>query len=275
VVLTFHLAREAQSLAPGEGRLASLLPLREELMLGDLRAFYVGWLGGVRAGALEMDDEEPPVPPGLDQPSLALRALASFLGVDKDLLAVGAQASAPLTVPGTPEFKEWLASLPVEDKDALLARLAESPPHQPGWELLRDFHQRPQPARYAPRTVAQMLEVAADHRLGRRRSEARHLVEARVRALQGLAEREQQVWREVEALLRTRKSMAHARAVQMLLSLKDLAAHQGTREQFQRRFERLREDHTHRRTLLARFLAAGLRHGPAALEEELAPDDDE
>jgi hypothetical protein len=276
VVITFHLQRkEPQPLTPGEGWLAALLPLRAELMAGDLRALYVGWLAGVRSGSLEEDDEEPPVPPGLGQPSQALRAFATFLGVDKDLLAVGAQASEPLTTARTPEFEAWLASLPAEEKDALLVRITESPPHLLGPELLRGFRQRPRPPRFAPRTVAQLREVAADHRLGRKRAETRHLVEVRVRALEGLAEREPQVWREVESLFCTRKSMSHARGVQLLLNLKDLAVHRGTVEQFQRRFERLREDNSHRRTLLDRFRAAGLRHGEAAHVEEFAPDEDE
>src|SRR5262249_54226484 len=79
----------------GEHWMPSLVSIREELMRGDLRALYLGWLasfperGWVDEG---VDDEEtePPVPPGLAKLSAPLRALADFLRVDDDLLEVAA-----------------------------------------------------------------------------------------------------------------------------------------------------------------------------------------
>lgn len=66
--------------------LATLVPLRGELLRGDLRAAYVAWLSAVGAGEIDDDVEEPPVPAGFGQPSAALSALIEFLRVDQDLL---------------------------------------------------------------------------------------------------------------------------------------------------------------------------------------------
>ena len=74
----------------------ALLPLRADLAGGDRRALYLAWLAGARAGLLEDDETEPPVPPGLGSLSASLRALADFLRVDEDLLAVAAAQSADL-----------------------------------------------------------------------------------------------------------------------------------------------------------------------------------
>ena len=57
-----------------EGWIASLLPLRADLAVGDLRALYLGWLSCAQAEELEDDAVEPPVPPGLGAPSAALQA---------------------------------------------------------------------------------------------------------------------------------------------------------------------------------------------------------
>ena len=78
----------------GEGWMASLLPLRTELATGDLRALYLGWLGGAQAEELDEDTLEPRLPPRLGTPSAALQALASFLRLAADLLQVAATSSA-------------------------------------------------------------------------------------------------------------------------------------------------------------------------------------
>lgn len=77
----------------GQGWMGSLLPLRDELLRGDLRPLYLGWLAGV--GACELDDDslEPEVPPGMSQLSAAQQALVDFLEIDLDLVAAAAVAT--------------------------------------------------------------------------------------------------------------------------------------------------------------------------------------
>src|SRR6266542_430589 len=48
-----------------EGHLAASLPLRAELLRGDLRAAYLAWLLAVQDGEVDPDAWEPPVPRGL------------------------------------------------------------------------------------------------------------------------------------------------------------------------------------------------------------------
>ncbi len=74
-----------------EGWMGSLLPLRDDLMRGDLRSLYIGWLA-------DLDDEsdavEPPVPAGMKELSDALKSLADFLDVEECLLEAAAEADA-------------------------------------------------------------------------------------------------------------------------------------------------------------------------------------
>jgi len=264
LVLTFRVDSEALSSTEGEGWLAALLPLRNELMAGDLRALYIGWLVGARAGQLDEDEKEPPVPPGLGQLPMTLEALVELLGLDKDLLAAAAESSAPLPTPTSEELTTWLSSLPMADKDELLLRALDGSQPLSHVEVLRRVRQQRsgQVSHFAParRTVSRLREAGMEQRSARERRQFDQLAQARARDLQSLAEREAQAWREVESLLATRRSMSHARGVQLLVDLRDLSLLRGNMEGFQRRLERLRTENARRRNLLSRLNAAlGLR----------------
>ncbi len=108
----------------GSGLLASIVPVRAELMAGDLRLLYLAWLLAVQNSQVDEDAVEPPVPPGLGQLSAALSAVTEFLRIDSDLIAVAAERSAQSSIDDTLiELPGWLAQLPAESKDALLLRV--------------------------------------------------------------------------------------------------------------------------------------------------------
>ena len=82
VVLSFRYEdEEGYEWVEGEGWLASLLPIRADLLRGDLRALYIAWLLSVQSEEIDEDTREPPVPPGLDNLTAALNQfmLAEFL----------------------------------------------------------------------------------------------------------------------------------------------------------------------------------------------------
>ena len=109
----------------GEEQLSSLISLRSDLARGDLRALYLGWLLCAQSGDLADDEVEPPVPAGLAQLSASLESLVEFLRVDTDLLAAAAIASPSLanTEPDPAAVREWLAQVPIAEKDGYLAQL--------------------------------------------------------------------------------------------------------------------------------------------------------
>lgn len=86
-----------------------LLPLRDELLAGDLRALYLAWLAAY--GSWERDEfafdreadelAEPPVPVGLDVLTTAQRQLTEFLRLDPDLLAEAVAAETSGRTVGT------------------------------------------------------------------------------------------------------------------------------------------------------------------------------
>jgi hypothetical protein len=121
-----------------EDSLAAIVGIRAELAAGDLRALYLAWLSALAAWELDEDDEdkyqqvrEPPVPAGLTELTAPQRALADFLRVDPDLLAVAAEAStaAPATPPPATarQLAPLVAAMPGKEKDVVRLALGREP----------------------------------------------------------------------------------------------------------------------------------------------------
>jgi len=257
----------------GEGHLASIVPARAELAAGDTRLLYLAWLLCVQGQELDDDELEPPVPPGLASLSGPLRALADFLRLDEDLLAVAAEASAPLTAkvePSTAELTRWVTGLPAAEKDAALVRLLGGEDLGLRAELLRRFH-GPVAAAVpsSGRTVGELL-TAAEHRTAERQrlAEERKAAErarqeqaaaaAREQRLNTLAARQDQAWERVSAMIDTKKPKEYDAAVDLLRDLKAVAERDGGTPAFTARLRRLREEHARKPSLLDRLDLAKL-----------------
>jgi hypothetical protein len=162
-----------------EALLSALIGVRAELAAGDLRPLYVAWLAAY--GAWERDEDvfdrdadddlEPPVPPGLGRLTAPQRALADFLRLDDNLLAIAAHASPPLEeVADDPDdLAAWVNRLPVAEKDRLLGRVLQGEAARVRMELLRRFRSDKAPSIPVPprRTVADLLDDAARQRSDR------------------------------------------------------------------------------------------------------------
>ena len=95
LIFTFQSENEdGEDSIESEGWLASIISVRAELGLGDLRALYLGWLLCAQSGELDPSELSPPVPVGLTKLSASLTSLVEFLRIDKDLVRVSAKPAA-------------------------------------------------------------------------------------------------------------------------------------------------------------------------------------
>lgn len=156
----------------------------------------------------------------------------------------------------------------------MLLRLMEGKEPQLGAELLQRFHgsRSPVPAQAdsAPRrTVGQLLDAARAWREEeQRRAEARRAHEkalrervaaaAREKALQALAAREADAWKEVGAHFATRKPKGYDAGVQLLRELGEVARRQGREAEFLARVNTLRVLNAGKPSLISRLGHAGL-----------------
>ncbi|MFG2846706.1 hypothetical protein ACGF12_26565 [Kitasatospora sp. NPDC048296] len=272
LVLDLRSEDEGGDWAEGaEDSLGAIAGVRAELAAGDRRALYLAWLSAIGAWALEEDDEEeyraavePPVPAGLDRLTAPQRALADFLRVDADLLAVAAEASppapAPRKRPGKKELAPLIAALPETEKDDLLLRLALGDEPQLGAGLLRRLRGEPSVATVpGQRSAAELLDAAHARITERRQRAERVRVEARATKLTALAADEEAIWREAENHVACKQVARYDVAVALLVELRDACDHVGRGVQFRQRLAALRDQHRHLPGLLRRLDDRALR----------------
>lgn len=258
-----------------EALLSAIVGVRAELAAGDLRPLYIAWLAAY--GAWERDEDifdrdadddlEPPVPPGLGALTAPQRALADFLRLDDDLLAIAAQASPPLeeTADDPDDLAAWVTRLPVAEKNRFLARIMQGEATRVRMEMLRRYRgnaqTRPGPVR---RTVADLLDDAARHRADRARRLAAQRAEdearqeraralARERRLDKLSEQGDAVWSRVDSLIASRKPAEYDTAIALLTDLQALAERENRSEAFRARTVALRQAHSRKYGLIDRL----------------------
>jgi len=116
---------ERFALEDGRGWMARLAPVRDELLRGDLRSLYIGWLADVSMGMVDDDELEPLCVSGLGQWTAAQLALAEFLEVDEDLLA-GAALGSPSARDrdvSQQDMVAWIHDLPGEEAKEVVKQL--------------------------------------------------------------------------------------------------------------------------------------------------------
>lgn len=258
----------------GTGWMGSLVSLRSNLLRGDFRCLYLGWLHSVECHEFSEDTLEPPVPAGLRELSAPLDSLIEFLGIDKDLVEVAATASAPLKAgPSRKELATWVRGLPANDKDDLLVGFLSESSERCRLELLQRFQRENAVAAshgaIERRTVKDLLTAArvrADER-ARQLSAKRAADAARKKAkdeadravyLDGLAKRAKVVWKQVETYIQQRQPKDYERAVILLVDLHDLAVRQEDETGFQLTMEELRKTHAAKGAFLRRLAKANL-----------------
>lgn len=280
LIFSFNSREEDSDWEDGEGWLGSLVQLRSDLMNGDYRCLYIGWLLAVQDAEFDDDTAEPPVPPGLGDLNAPLQSLAEFLRIDPDLIASAAEKSGKEhdRGPSSEEISGWVAQLPSKDKDAVLIRLLEGDDlrivaaelkHRAMKDLRGGVKSGSGSQTSDRRTVGELLarceiigqerekreaERAAREKARRERAEA----EARKRHLEALCGKESALWTKVEELIAEKRAAPYDKAVLLLKDLHDLARMNGTVSEFSRRMSALCSEYGGRRALMDRFRKAGL-----------------
>ena len=259
----------------GSGWMGRLAPLRDELLRGDLRPLYLGWLAS--AGGRGDDVLEPEVPPGLSDLTPPQQALTDFIEVDPDLLfaaAAGGESAAPNETARAVHMDAWLAEWSPGDMAAMLKLIAQGQgreaerqirAHHAAWNKAQHPARAPSAAR---RTVGQLRELAQAARGKRlaRDAEARTAAEAarrlqREAVLRLLMADVDKRWAAVDALAARGSASGYAQAVQALADLAEGYALASSPKAFDRALRHLLVRHATRGALLRRLAEAGLWSG--------------
>jgi hypothetical protein len=274
LILTFISEEEGGGeWVEGGGLLSSLIAVRDDLMRGDLRALYLGWLLSVQSGELDDGSLEPPVPANLRNLTPSLSSLADFLRIDLDLIEVAAEASPGhnLESPDRAAMVAWVASLTAAEKDDVFVRVKEGGAADVARELCSRFNRQTavSAVEQPRRTVGHLLAAAATHaenrRLEQNRQAALEKAErerqaalAREKHLHSIAGRVPEIWRQIEELIATKQSKSYDLAVQHLSDLRELAKRGGNETAFAKRVAALREKQSRKPSFLARLSEKGM-----------------
>jgi hypothetical protein len=282
VIISLYVDRESDGdWVEGDGQLATMVQARADLAAGDLRLLYLAWLLSIQW--LDEDDEdnedeiEPPVPAGLGHLSSPLQAIAEFLEINEDLIAVAAGASPPAGEPSDDGLAEWVASLPATEKDSFLTMVADGKGALVQALLLRRFRtdaaDAAGPASHSSpgRTAAELLEAAETRAQEREKAEEQRRREEQARKaaasaaayakrLDDLAATGEAAWKQVNDMIATKKTSEYDQAVALLRDLRALAERQGGAETaaFKKRVLNLRAQYSTRPGLQSRLDEAGL-----------------
>jgi hypothetical protein len=276
VIVEFGFESESDGEDDRTGWMASLMPLRSDLLRGDLRCLYLGWLRCAQDGGLDKDKLEPSVPAGLEELSAPLHALIEFLKIDEDLVEVAAQASKPLAAgPSRRELSAWIQGLPEKDKHELLITAAVDQDERWRNDLVRRFRRTnlqqasdvltPSERRKAGDLLAAGQTRAKERArlLNERRTAEAAKCRAedlanRARYLDQLGRRQAEIWKQVAAHVQTRQPKDYDRAVSLLIDLHDLAVCRGKTAGFQTALEKIRQVHAAKESFLRRLAKASL-----------------
>src|SRR5215469_7299304 len=256
-----------------EYELGSLIPIRDELMEGDLRALYIVWLTaqimieGYDEEEYEDEEEEedweitvPPVPPGFGTLTAAQYALAELLQVPQELLLAAAHHSKAAAPSPGDDFAAWVKLLPPDRQNDYLVRLAHN---EPGLsrQLVRELRELGQDkTRAAPSTgeevtYATLLTESREIRARQEREKREQAQAARLRHLQEVHDHQDTYWHQVEQAVMRGTGTGYDEALRSLVELRDAADHFNETQKFQDHFRAWVRPHLRRPAFVKRLQA--------------------
>jgi hypothetical protein len=247
--------------------LASFLPIRSELMMGDHRSLYLAWLLCAQSGELEDNTLEPPVPPGLKQLSAPLKNLVDYLRLDTDLVEVAAMESSPKLdyFVTQQDYQEWLREFSEEQKDQWLIDLLTGKNLQLEPQLRKMFNN--QKARssakfndysiYKRRTVSRLIEDSEKLAIAKQKKAEKKEALARENYLKELAHTKTEVWAKLDDLS-SQKRPNYDHIVQLLKDLKEASSLGSVQNDFDYRLRDLRARYAKKASLMRELNQASL-----------------
>jgi len=256
----------------GRDWMARLAPVRDELLRGDLRSLYIGWLPVVAGEMMDDDETEPFAVSGLPNLTAAQQALAEFLEVDPDILA-GAGMGSPAakeTEVSRREMEKWIDALPRDEVHSILRQLLEGKGQQAERSIRNRFASWRRGLQTgdtdAPRrTVGELRQNAEKARLIRLKKQKRDRKqweikrrEKRKTYLKNLSSDFPKAWASVKEPVERGSGRGYDEACRILVDIAEAYDLFATKKQFQQELNKFMAGHLRRKALIQRLVKAGI-----------------
>jgi hypothetical protein len=254
-----------------EYELGSLIPIRDELMEGDLRSLYIVWLAAqiMIEGYDEEENEDgeedweisvPPVPPSFNRLTAAQYSLAELFQVPEELLDATARHSKEVEPSTRDDFAAWIKFLSPERQNDYLVRLAHN---EPGLSrlLVRELRELGQNKTRAAQSTGEHVtytSLSAESKVIRARLEREQLEQeqvARLRHLQEIHDHQDAYWQQVEQALMRGSGTGYDEAIRLLIELREAADQFKETQKFQDHFRAWVQPHLRRPAFVKRLQA--------------------
>ncbi len=275
-IITWSLAESEDydrfGMEDGRGWMARLAPVRDELLRGDLRSLYIGWLAAVAGEMMDDDAVEPLCVSGLGNLSAAQQALAEFLEVDPDLLT-GAGMGSPAvqeTEVSRREMEKWIDALPRDEINSILKQLLEGKGQQAERSIRNRFASWRRSLQTgdtdAPwRTVGELRQNAEKARQIRLEKQKRDRKQRKIKRrkeheayLKNLSNDFSKAWASLREPVERGSGRGYDEACRKLVDIAEAYDLFATKKQFQRELENFMADHLRRKALIQRLVKAGI-----------------
>jgi hypothetical protein len=259
--LEIHQEEGVSGWVEGEGWLSQLLPLREDLLGGDLRLLYLVWLKmapELTGYVLEEDPIEPLIPANLNELSPPLKAFIELVELDPELVAAAAQASPQQQAASEVSLEDSLSKLSAAERQKFLLKLVRREAHV-DLQLINRLQELAGVEKSTPqftaghRRLSELRSIANTVKSAHEDRERERARKQRVRELEALALKESQTWKKVVDLIELKQAKPYDEATALLKDLRDLAVHQGKLPEFNERFDKIKSDYSNRSALMTRF----------------------
>ncbi len=251
-----------------------LVPVREELMRGDIRSLYIGWLAAVSRDMVDIDELEPFMLDGLGKLTSAQCALAEFLEVDKDLLEGARMGTADRhdDNPTEQEMNDWLEKIPPNEVLALLKKLLEGHSLEAERVLKNRFSawrrsKRNTETIVSQRTVGELLKYADEAkniRLEQKKKKKAMIEAQRAREneeyLASIAKDFSKAWNEIQKKVDKGSGAAYNEACRALVDLSEAYTLYKNKILFSQDLKVFMNNNIRRRALVQRVVKVGLWH---------------
>lgn len=205
-----------------------VVPLRAEILDGDLRPFYIAHLAICCDSEHDPDEtKEGPVPAGMGNLTAAQQALAEFYGLSESLLAAVAQGSPSKSMLADAKQSQqfWLQQQPEAKKDAWLLKLLAESGSSVRPEILADYRMS-QPTPSWPvvktdRTISELNAIADEIALKAKSKADAAAARKQAKRIADMAADPQRYLKEAEQLAATRTTDGYRKAAATLAELRD------------------------------------------------------
>ncbi|MFC1743661.1 hypothetical protein ACFL35_06675 [Candidatus Riflebacteria bacterium] len=248
----------------GMASLSSLLPIRQELLEGDLRSLYIGWLACVSRNLIAKEVKEPIVMPGFGNLTAPQQVLADILEVEPDLQGASHGIPPENKLEDEKErFELWLKSQSKEKFVAFAKNVVLGNSARAKINLRKEYYEwrnKKKPG-LKERTVKQLqtlAEKAKRERIKREKKAHKKAETKRKRErknyLSSLAKNYAKVWKETNKLASAGTGSAYDKTCDLIKDLAEAYNTFDTRESFDSALAKFMKKNQKRPALTKRLL---------------------